>query len=68
MRKFAQQTLRKTSDIKSKLEDAILGHASARSEMMMRRRGNNAGSAVAGKTFLEYSLLSSQLTLYVLSP
>ncbi|XP_075527914.1 dedicator of cytokinesis isoform X1 [Dermacentor variabilis] len=43
MRKFAQQTLRKTSDIKSKLEDAILGHSSARSEMMMRRRGNNAG-------------------------
>ncbi|KAG0420649.1 hypothetical protein HPB47_003371, partial [Ixodes persulcatus] len=44
MRRFAQQTLRKTSDIKSKLEDAILGHSSARSEMMMRRRGNNAGS------------------------
>ncbi|KAL3252390.1 hypothetical protein MRX96_017703 [Rhipicephalus microplus] len=47
MRKFAQQTLRKTSDIKSKLEDAILGHSSARSEMMMRRRGNNAGAAGA---------------------
>ncbi|KAK8766565.1 hypothetical protein V5799_006661 [Amblyomma americanum] len=43
LRKFAQQTLRKTSDIKSKLEDVILGHSSARSEMMMRRRGNNAG-------------------------
>ncbi|PRD19737.1 UNVERIFIED_CONTAM: hypothetical protein NCL1_56520 [Trichonephila clavipes] len=29
--------MQKTSDIKSRLEDAILGHTSARSEMMRRK-------------------------------
>ncbi|XP_022240544.1 dedicator of cytokinesis protein 7-like isoform X2 [Limulus polyphemus] len=40
LQKYRQQSLRKTSDMKSKLEEAILGHScSARSEMMMRRKG-----------------------------
>lgn len=29
--------MQKSSDIKSRLEDAILGHTSARSEMMRRK-------------------------------
>ncbi|GIY48085.1 dedicator of cytokinesis protein 7 [Caerostris extrusa] len=36
----SQQQLQKTSDIKSRLEDAILGHTSARSEMMRRKDRN----------------------------
>ncbi|XP_067118403.1 dedicator of cytokinesis protein 7 isoform X1 [Centruroides vittatus] len=44
LRRFCQQSLRKTSDIKSRLEDVILGHASARSEMIMRRKERNPPS------------------------
>lgn len=33
-----QQTFHKTTDIKSRLEDVILGQGSARSEMMQRRK------------------------------
>jgi len=32
------QTLKKCSDIKSRLEEAILGTGNARSELIMRRR------------------------------
>ncbi|KAG8238879.1 hypothetical protein J437_LFUL018440, partial [Ladona fulva] len=38
IKRCAQQNFRKTSDIKSRLEDVILGQGSARSEMMMRRK------------------------------
>ncbi|XP_064293051.1 dedicator of cytokinesis protein 7 isoform X3 [Plodia interpunctella] len=37
--KCAQQNVRKTTDIKAKLEDVILGQGSARSEFIMRRKG-----------------------------
>ncbi|XP_054707332.1 dedicator of cytokinesis protein 7-like [Uloborus diversus] len=36
----SQQHIQKTSDIKSRLEDVILGHSSARSEMMRRKDRN----------------------------
>jgi len=39
-RKKSQPSFRKTSELKSKLEDVILGKESARSEMMLRRKGN----------------------------
>lgn len=48
MKKQSQQVSRKNTDIKSKLEDAILGAGSARSEMIMRRRGNAAQLLSAG--------------------
>lgn len=35
----SQQTFNKTMDIKSRLEDVILGQGSARSELMMRKKG-----------------------------
>ncbi|XP_049870539.1 dedicator of cytokinesis protein 7 isoform X2 [Pectinophora gossypiella] len=42
--KCAQQNVRKTTDIKSKLEDVILGQGSARSDFIMRRKGaSNVG-------------------------
>jgi hypothetical protein len=34
-----QQTFNKTLDIKSRLEDVILGQGSARSELMLRKKG-----------------------------
>jgi hypothetical protein len=37
MRQYSLQTIKKSVDMKSKLEDAILGSGSARSEMMKRR-------------------------------
>ncbi|XP_063891201.1 dedicator of cytokinesis protein 7 [Helicoverpa armigera] len=37
--KCAQQNVRKTTDIKSKLEDVILGQGSARNDFIMRRKG-----------------------------
>ncbi|XP_063839037.1 dedicator of cytokinesis protein 7 [Ostrinia nubilalis] len=37
--KCAQQNIRKTTDIKAKLEDVILGQGSARSDFIMRRKG-----------------------------
>nr|XP_037877673.1 dedicator of cytokinesis protein 7 isoform X2 [Bombyx mori] len=39
--KCAQQNVRKTTDIKAKLEDVILGQGSARSDFIMRRKGGN---------------------------
>ncbi|XP_071439283.1 dedicator of cytokinesis protein 7 [Hetaerina americana] len=44
IQRCAQQNFRKTSDIKSRLEDVILGQGSARSEMMMRRKERNPPS------------------------
>ena len=38
IRQYSLQTIKKSVDMKSKLEDAILGTVSARSEMMMRRK------------------------------
>ena len=38
---YSQNTLRKREDMKSKLEEAILGTGNARTEMMMRRRQNS---------------------------
>ncbi|XP_050551818.1 dedicator of cytokinesis protein 7 isoform X1 [Spodoptera frugiperda] len=37
--KCAQQNVRKTTDIKAKLEDVILGQGSARNDFIMRRKG-----------------------------
>ncbi|KAJ2944480.1 hypothetical protein O0L34_g3827 [Tuta absoluta] len=44
--KCAQQNVRKTTDIKAKLEDVILGQGSARSDFIMRRKG--AGTSNVG--------------------
>lgn len=38
IKKLTQQNFHKTTDIKSRLEDVILGQGSARSEMMQRRK------------------------------
>jgi hypothetical protein len=38
-KKRSQPSFRKTSEMKSKLEDVILGKESARNEMMNRRKG-----------------------------
>lgn len=40
--KCAQQNVRKTTDIKAKLEDVILGQGSARSDFIMRRKGGSS--------------------------
>ncbi|XP_005089591.1 dedicator of cytokinesis protein 7 isoform X1 [Aplysia californica] len=40
----SQQTLKKSVDMKSRLEEAILGTGNARTEMMMRRRQNSQAS------------------------
>ncbi|XP_047987110.1 LOW QUALITY PROTEIN: dedicator of cytokinesis protein 7 [Leguminivora glycinivorella] len=45
--KCQQQNVRKTTDIKAKLEDVILGQGSARSDFIMRRKGGS--SAVPGR-------------------
>ncbi|KAM3959107.1 LOW QUALITY PROTEIN: dedicator of cytokinesis [Aphomia sociella] len=39
IQKCIQQNVRKTTDIKSKLEDVILGQGSARNDFIMRRKG-----------------------------
>jgi hypothetical protein len=39
IKRCTQQNFHKTTDIKSRLEDVILGQGSARNEMMMRRKG-----------------------------
>ncbi|XP_066997234.1 dedicator of cytokinesis protein 7 [Anabrus simplex] len=44
IKRCSQQIFRKTTDIKSRLEDVILGQGSARSEMMMRRKERNPPS------------------------
>lgn len=41
--KCAQQNVRKTTDMKAKLEDVILGQGSARSDFIMRRKGALSG-------------------------
>ena len=38
MRQYSLQTIKKSVDMKTKLEEAILGSGSARSDMMARRR------------------------------
>ncbi|CAB3248141.1 unnamed protein product [Arctia plantaginis] len=43
--KCTQQNVRKTTDIKAKLEDVILGQGSARSDFIMRRKGQGGGGA-----------------------
>ena len=42
IRQYSLQTIKKSVDMKSKLEEAILGTGSARSEMMMRRRNTTS--------------------------
>lgn len=39
MKSASQQQFNKTMDIKSRLEDVILGQGSARSELIMRKKG-----------------------------
>ncbi|XP_038219758.1 dedicator of cytokinesis protein 7 [Zerene cesonia] len=46
--KCAQQNVRKTTDIKAKLEDVILGQGSARSDFIMRRKGGAGGAGAGG--------------------
>lgn len=41
IQRCSQQNVRKTTDIKARLEDVILGQGSARSELIMRRKGCN---------------------------
>ncbi|XP_052826042.1 dedicator of cytokinesis protein 7 isoform X2 [Octopus bimaculoides] len=38
MSQYSQQTFRRSVDMKTRLEEAILGHSNARTEMMLRRR------------------------------
>ncbi|XP_050362134.1 dedicator of cytokinesis protein 7 [Nymphalis io] len=45
--KCAQQNVRKTTDIKAKLEDVILGQGSARSDFIMRRKGGSSARGAA---------------------
>jgi hypothetical protein len=49
IKRYAQQNFHKTTDIKSRLEDVILGQGSARSEMMMRRKGSTIKSIIICK-------------------
>uniref|UniRef100_T1J9Y0 Uncharacterized protein n=1 Tax=Strigamia maritima TaxID=126957 RepID=T1J9Y0_STRMM len=44
IKKYVPQNFRKSSDIKSKLEDAILGQGNARSEMIKRQKDRNPPS------------------------
>ena len=48
MAQFSQQTMKKSVDMKSRLEEAMLGGANARSEMMRRRQSANLGNSGAG--------------------
>ena len=43
MAQVSQQTMKKSVDMKSRLEEAMLGGANARSEMMRRRQSANLG-------------------------
>ncbi|KPJ13246.1 Dedicator of cytokinesis protein 6 [Papilio machaon] len=47
--KCAQQNVRKTTDIKAKLEDVILGQGSARNDFIMRRKGGSSGRGCGGR-------------------
>ena len=42
---MSQQTIKKSSDMKSKLEDVILGGGSARNEFLSRRKQGSGSSA-----------------------
>ena len=48
---MSQQTIKKSSDMKSKLEDVILGGGSARNEFLSRRK-QGSGSSAGGCYFL----------------
>ena len=49
MAQFSQQTMKKSVDMKSRLEEAMLGGANARSEMMRRRQSANlTGNSMGG--------------------
>ncbi|KAI0241313.1 Dedicator of cytokinesis protein 7 [Lamellibrachia satsuma] len=50
IRQYSLQTIKKSVDMKSKLEDAILGTVSARSEMMMRHKQLSAERAPPSPT------------------
>ncbi|KAK6180566.1 hypothetical protein SNE40_012697 [Patella caerulea] len=50
MNQYSQQTLKKSVDMKSKLEEAILGTGNARTEMMLRRRQNSVSSVSGDRT------------------
>ncbi|XP_050403789.1 dedicator of cytokinesis protein 7 [Patella vulgata] len=50
MNQYSQQTLKKSVDMKSKLEEAILGTGNARTEMMLRRRQNSISSVSGDRT------------------
>ena len=43
MRQYSMQTIKRSVDMKSRLEEAILGQSSARSEMILRRKNSNQG-------------------------
>lgn len=49
IKRLTQQNFHKTTDIKSKLEDVILGQGSARSEMMQRRKERTVTSQPGDK-------------------
>lgn len=49
IKKLTQQNFHKTTDIKSRLEDVILGQGSARSEMMQRRKERVASQGSGDK-------------------
>ena len=53
----SQQTLKKSVDMKSRLEEAILGTGNARTEMMMRRRQNSQASLTGTLLFTMISTL-----------
>lgn len=40
---YSQQTIKKSVDMKSRLEEAILGTVNARTEMMRRRQNSQSG-------------------------
>jgi len=60
MAQFSQQTMKKSVDMKSRLEEAILGGANARAEMMRRRQSANMSSMTnlsGGKWLVETSMM-----------
>ena len=56
MHLFSQQTMKKSVDMKSRLEEAILGGANARAEMMRRRQSANMSSVTSLSGKLQTSL------------
>ena len=56
MHLFSQQTMKKSVDMKSRLEEAILGGAKARAEMMRRRQSANMSSVTSLSGKLQTSL------------